>query len=128
MFLTAILGSYYPARTDMAANKIDIFLAPKVYRFHRFGNWLYQKSVSTPVFRLLIWNALLPMLVLCFFWIRGACSGRWGMVIFTTFPLIQIPIMFLVAPVPNWRFFYFAYLAFFVVIPLYFWERQKGVI
>lgn len=88
---------------------------------------VYQKSYTVP-YVYLTWNAvaflgLYPLAILLFRWLPSAA-------IFSSFILVQVLILLVFVDVMNWRYYYFAFLGGYLLVPfmlldLQRWREQK---
>lgn len=75
--------------------------------------------------RLIVWNTLIPFLVLIGLSVDSLYRKKTSFLIFAVTILIQFPVLFFTSPSDNWRYFYFFYLSLFLVIPIYILSTRK---
>ncbi len=88
------------------------------------GIFMLDGIKAIPQVRLLIWNAFIPFLTLLILFIDSIYKRKKHFLIFAGILLFQFPVMFLLNPSDNFRYFYFYLLAFFITIPLYLIKKE----
>lgn len=127
LFLTNTLGYGPIVATDIGENNLDLKSTPISNWLHNILLKIIQGSTMPGIILHTIWNSLFAILVLIFVFIQSIYKKYLASLIFTTIILSNVCALALVNIAGDGRYYYYAYLSFFAIIPFYYLERKTVI-
>ncbi len=88
---------------------------------------LFVNVNHSSLWRLIVWSSWFSVLILVGTFIYAWVYHIKSLQILTLIILVQLPVLFWISPVADWRFGYFFYFSTFAVIPMLFLPRLKSI-
>ncbi len=126
MLLTNTLGYGSTAATGIVDNPLGFVAKSPAPFIKNLFTKIVNISTATHTIRLLIWNSLLGILFLIFVAIDSIYRKKHASLIFALIILSNTFALALLNITSDWRYYYFAYLAMFVIIPLFALDSKKN--
>ena len=125
MFVSTLLGSRMIYIPEIADNTNDIRFSPVSNSLNSIAVKILDDINGNPVLFFMVWNNLIPLVVLMFALLDSCYKKNIPLIIFSLFILCQLPFIFFLSTCADWRYLYFCYLAGFIAIPMYFVKPDK---
>lgn len=122
MFLT-VSGGFGMNYSFALKKDIETGVSPIVSSFFNELSGLLKYVNGNPFIRFFVWNSFIPILLLMLVFIDSLYKKRKQIQIFAGFLMVQFPFLFILNMAGDWRYFYFYYLSFFILVPMYFMKE-----
>lgn len=119
MFVTTTLGFGNTSDPRVYENDIGLKASPLSDKLYKLFQNIALFSLYPTIWRIVIWNSLLPILLLIFLFIDSLYRKNRPITLCSGILLLHVTVLFVAAPASDWRYYYFAYLSIFLSIPLW---------
>lgn len=125
-FITSTMAYGNTAELAVYSNTLGLKTTPLSSTIARWMNQLAAFSLKPSVWRFIIWNSFISILVLAMIFIDSAYKKRGPALLFSSVILIHIGSLAVGITAGDWRYYYFAYLSIFISIPLWLIKNQPA--
>lgn len=125
LFISTSMGMRLIFINNIEKNELGLESQPISDSLNSFFNSVLFKTLSSPLLRGIVWNSLIPILLISFVFIDSVYKRKKGGYVLALMTIPQVVGITIFSTCADWRYLYFCYLAGFIAIPMYFVKPDK---